>query len=117
MKPTTASFSAAGTSKVIQGRVDVVHERGPVVLADAHAPVRSLHVPARIEQGTASAMTQKVNQELYFASYAVFAPVCPEAPQARVGLEAGHQVIGDRRNRVVTAQPSVQGFCFAHVFC
>jgi hypothetical protein len=35
-------------------------------------------------------MAQKVDQELYFALHAVFAPVCSEAPQARVGLEAGY---------------------------
>src|SRR5258705_940846 len=60
-------------------------------------------------------MTQKVDQKLYFPSYPVFAPVCPEASQACVSLEAGHQVIGDSSNRVVAAQPGVQGLFLAHV--
>jgi hypothetical protein len=74
-----------GNPKVVQGRVDMQQERGPVVLGDAHTFVRNLHVPADVQYGTAGSVTQEVDQELDFAAYTVFAPVCPEASEARVG--------------------------------
>src|SRR5207237_9539275 len=88
----------------------------PILFGDTHAFVRNLHVPAGIQQGTAGAVTQKVDQELDFASYTVFAPVCPEASQPRVGHCPGNQVVRNRSDRVVAAQAAVQGFCLAHVW-
>src|SRR5271165_2138467 len=78
--------------KVIEGSKDVAHECRPVSLGYSHAFVGCLHVAACVVHGASGDVTQKVDQELQLAAEAIFAAVCPEASQQRVGHQAGNQV-------------------------
>ena len=94
-------------AEVVQSRIDMCHERGPVGLADSHAFVRCLHVTAGVIQGPSGALAQKVDKKLLLAADAIVASVRLKAPQKPVGHQPPNQVFGDGGDRVITAQPRI----------
>ena len=75
-------FFSGWNLKVLQRGVQVEDERGPVFLRDAHTSMRCFHVPAGIQKGTSSTVTQEVDQELYFPLYTVLPLFAQKRPRS-----------------------------------
>jgi hypothetical protein len=84
-----------GNLERIEGGVEVPNESRPITLADSHALVRGIHVPPGVIHGPACARAEKVDEELLLSGDAILSPMVPEAPQPRIRLEAGQQIVGD----------------------
>src|SRR5438128_10068541 len=98
-----------GHPELHQGRGRMNKEHVPVALADAHATVGEHHVSAAVVHWSARARAEEVDQELLLTVDAVFPAMRPEAPELRIGLEPGQQIIRHRRDRVVTTKALVKG--------
>src|SRR6266511_6411082 len=105
-----------GDPKLVQGRPQVAEEDLPIARADPHPFVGSRHIPTGIVEGTSGTRAEKIDQQLLLPADAVRSPVRPKATQLRIRHQAGKKVISNRRNRIVTAETSVQGRCslFGH---
>ena len=82
--------------------------RGRLVSRPAHAVVRDLHVATDVIQRAAGVGAEEVDQQLLFATDAVFAPVRPESSKLFVANQSRQQIVGDRGDRVVAAESSVK---------
>src|SRR6266568_4358605 len=98
-----------GHLELRQCRARVTEEHVPVALADAHASMAERHVPATVVHRPARARAEKVDEQLLLALDAVLPAMGPEAPELRIGLESGQQIIRHRRDRLIATKAVVKG--------
>ena len=95
--------------EMIERRLRVVHENGPVLVVDLHALVGFPHVSSNVERGPTRGLDHKVDDQLARLATVVDARAFPEILESRIALQTSQQIVGRRRDRVVAAQALVQG--------
>src|SRR5205823_1989845 len=84
--------------------------------ADAHPLMGNSHLATGVVHRAAGRRAQEIDQRLFLAGDAVPGAVLPETPEQRVGHQARQQIVADRGNGIVSAQPLIQGFSGFHEF-
>src|SRR3954451_462466 len=88
--------------------LDMAKKNLPVALVDPHSLVRNLHVAAGVVERPARRGAQKIDQQLFFTPHAVQAAVFPETAELVIRRQPGQQIVGDGRDRVVSAEALVK---------
>src|SRR5262249_44470456 len=87
---------------------DMADEGSPVLLVDAHAAMRGLHVAADIVERSTGRSPPEVDEQLSLAPHAVLAAMQPEAPQPGIGGQPRQEVVDHGHDRVIAAEPRIE---------
>ena len=82
----------------------MLHENIPIAIAEFHADMRDLHVPAGVVNRPACACAKVVDKELLFPGDTIVSPVLPESPQLGIGFEPWQEVVREGGNSVIASE-------------